>query len=42
MTAASLASGYTPPGARPTGTVRTALPVIYQPRQDGISVAGPA
>ncbi len=24
--------GYTPPGARPTGAVRTALPVIYQLR----------
>jgi len=26
-----------PPGARPTGAVRTALPVIYQLRQDRVS-----
>jgi hypothetical protein len=25
-----------PPGARPTGAVRTALPVIYQIRQDAV------
>ena len=35
--AAPLPPGYTPPGARPTGAVRIALPVIYQPRQDGVS-----
>jgi hypothetical protein len=34
--AAPLPPGYTP-GVRPTGAVRTALPVIYQLRQDGVS-----
>jgi hypothetical protein len=35
--AAPLPPGYTSPGARPTGAVRTALRVIYQLRQDEVS-----
>jgi hypothetical protein len=30
----SAAASYTTPGARSTGTVRTALPVIYQLRME--------